>query len=120
MSSSTSFVGGVFLTHPRDPTRRPLTEEEVLAAWEAEGLPKERRRRMRANDQRNKKFLEQHEQELFECFADKTLLIHSGNVVEVFDDYDQAANRKCELDQEASDSAMIRQRPVPFDGYVVL
>lgn len=120
MSNNIPFVGGVFLTHPREPNRRPLTEEEVLADWEAAGFSKERRRRMRSNDERNRKFLERHEQELFECFADKTLLIHSGNVVEVFDDYDQAANRLCELDPVAGDSAMIRQRPVPFDGYVVL
>lgn len=88
-------------------TRRPGDPEpdpEVMrAVWE-EG-------------ERNTQYLIDHEQEFYELYSDKWLLIHSGGEVEAFDDLRVLEQRRRELppiSNAASDTWVARPSGVAF------
>ena len=86
--------------HPGDPEPDP---EQMRAIWE-EG-------------DRNTRYLVEHEQEFYELYPEKWVLIHSGGTVEAFDDLRVLEQRRRELppiSNAASDTWVARPAGVAF------
>ena len=87
----------------------PATQEEILAELAAAGFTEERLERIFVNTERNDEYFRAHETELFDQYPDKALLIHSGGIVEAFDDIAELSRRRDELGQDAADGAIRRK-----------
>ena len=110
MKHRSALVGTVIYRGKLDQPVDTATQEELLEELAAIGLDEERLERIFVNAERNRKFFRAHQWELFECYPGKILLIHSGGIVEAFDDIYQLADRYHALDRIARDGAISRQQ----------
>ena len=85
-------------------TTREQTEE--LAAL---GIDLERLERAFIRAERNDEYFRAHQWELFDLFRDKIVLVHSGGIVETFDDTYEMARRFRDLDQDVAEGAITRR-----------
>lgn len=96
-----------------------LTQEEILADLAANGFTEERLQRIFEESARNDEFFRAHEEELFNQHPGKILIIHSGGVVEVFDNAEESSQRYHGLNQSTRDGAIVR-RQYRNAGYLIL
>ena len=110
MKHRSALVGTVIYRGKLDQPVDNATEEEILEELAAIGLTEERIERIFVNMERNEVYFQAHQWELFERYPDKLLLIHSGGVVETFDEICELTRRREELDQDAADGAIRRRQ----------
>ena len=110
-------VGTAIFSGDREETVDTATEEEILAELAANGFDLERIERGFVSAERNDEYFRAHQWELFERYPDRMLLIHSGGIVEPFDDMHEIARRYRELDQPIRDGAITRRQ---YKGILIL
>ncbi len=110
MEHRSELVGTVSFSSDREETVGTVTEEEILEELAENGFDLERLERGFVNAERNDEYFRVHQWELFERYPDQILLIHSGGVVEPFDDIHKMADRWRELDEPIRDAAITRQQ----------
>ncbi|MDE2744362.1 MAG: hypothetical protein OXI41_00060 [Chloroflexota bacterium] len=119
MQGQTAQVGVVMRCGARQEAVEQLTQEEILADLAANGFTEERLQRIFEESDRNDEFFRAHEEELFAQHPDKILIIHSGGIVETFENATESSKRYHELDLSIRDGAIIR-RQYMYEGYLVL
>lgn len=87
-----------------------MTTREQTEDLAALGIDLERLERGFVEAERNDEYFRAHQWDLFERYPDQILLIHSGGVVEPFDDIHKMADRWRELDEPIRDAAITRQQ----------